>query len=160
MVPIRIPTICWKIFSVKTTKILSYNTKNSGILMMSSSVYLLLESEYSFKKYASSRPNTRYLYLHLLFLKMKEFRIILVSLLFSLSRGIVVLSKDSMIVTWLKFGDLGSSNNSFDFLRIHIWFSRSLFIFQLLGECHCWWTSESPTQGTCSQVLRSTSIDS
>ena len=22
--------------------------------------------------------------------------------------------------------------------------SRSLFIFQLLGECHCWWTSESP----------------
>ena len=20
----------------------------------------------------------------------------------------------------------------------------SLFIFQLLGECHCWWTSESP----------------
>ena len=25
---------------------------------------------------------------------------------------------------------------------IHL--SRSLFIFQLLGECHCWWTSESP----------------
>ena len=22
--------------------------------------------------------------------------------------------------------------------------SRSLFIFQLLGECHCWWTRESP----------------
>ena len=22
--------------------------------------------------------------------------------------------------------------------------SRSLLIFQLLGECHCWWTSESP----------------
>ena len=21
---------------------------------------------------------------------------------------------------------------------------KSLFIFQLLGECHCWWTSESP----------------
>ena len=22
---------------------------------------------------------------------------------------------------------------------------KSLFIFQLLGECHCWWASESPT---------------
>ena len=21
---------------------------------------------------------------------------------------------------------------------------KSLFIFQLLGECHCWWTKESP----------------
>ena len=25
---------------------------------------------------------------------------------------------------------------------IHL--GRSLFIFQLLGECHCWWTKESP----------------
>ena len=31
--------------------------------------------------------------------------------------------------------------------------------FQLLGECHCWWTSESP-RAQCSQVLRSTSVDS
>ena len=21
---------------------------------------------------------------------------------------------------------------------------KSLFVFQLLGECHCWWTKESP----------------
>ena len=54
-------------------------------------LYLFLESEYSFTKYiASSWPNTRYLSLQLPVLKMKEFRIILASLLFSLSRGIVV----------------------------------------------------------------------
>ena len=46
---------------------------------------------------------------------------ILASLLF---RGIVVLrvekSKDLMLVILLKFGDLRCSNNSFEFLRIHI----------------------------------------
>ena len=35
--------------------------------MMSFSEYLLLESEYSFTKYVSSCPNTKYLYLRLPF---------------------------------------------------------------------------------------------
>ena len=29
-------------------------------------------------------------------------------------------------------------------LKWNIHLSRSLLIFQVLGECHCWWTSESP----------------
>ena len=66
-VPIGMPTVCWKTFPAKTTKILS--TRNSSILMMSSSGYLFLESEYSFTKYVSSCPNTKYLYLRLPFLK-------------------------------------------------------------------------------------------
>ena len=37
-VPIGMPTVCWKTFPAKTTKILS--TRKSGILMMSSSEYL------------------------------------------------------------------------------------------------------------------------
>ena len=45
-VPIGMPTVCWKTFPAKTTKILS--TRNSSTLMMSSSEYLLLESECSF----------------------------------------------------------------------------------------------------------------
>ena len=81
-------SICWKTFPAKTTKMLS--TRNSSILMMSSSEYLCLESECSFKKCDSSWPKTRYLYLRLPFLNMKEFRMILASLLFSLSWGIVV----------------------------------------------------------------------
>ena len=76
-VPIGMPTVCWKTFPAKTTKILS--TRNSSILMMSSSEYLFLESECSFTKYISSCPNTKYLYLRLPFLKMKAFRMILVS---------------------------------------------------------------------------------
>ena len=47
-VPIGMPTVCWKTFPAKTTKILS--TRNSSILMMSSSEYLFLESECSFTK--------------------------------------------------------------------------------------------------------------
>ena len=70
-VPIGMPTVCWKTFPVKTTKILS--TSNSSILMMSSSEYLFLESECSFTKYVSSCLNTKYLYLRLPFLKMKAF---------------------------------------------------------------------------------------
>ena len=38
---------------------------------MSSSEYLFLESECSFTQYVSSSPKTKYLYLRLLFLKMK-----------------------------------------------------------------------------------------
>ena len=87
-VPIGMPTVCWKTFPAKTTKILS--TRNSSILMMSSSEYLLLESECSFTKYVSSYPNTKYLYLRLPFLKMKAFRIILASLSFNFWWGIVV----------------------------------------------------------------------
>ena len=36
LVPIGMPTICWKTFPPKTTKMLS--TRNSSMLMMSSSV--------------------------------------------------------------------------------------------------------------------------
>ena len=68
-------------FSGKTTKILS--TRNSSILMMSSSEYVFIETECSFTKYVSSCPKTKYLYLRLPFLKMKAFRIILVSLSFN-----------------------------------------------------------------------------
>ena len=62
-VPIGMPTACWKTFPAKTTKILS--TRNSSILMMSSSELLFLESECSFTKYVSSTsyPSTKYLYL-------------------------------------------------------------------------------------------------
>ena len=61
-VPIGMPTACWKTFPAKTTKMLS--TRNSSILMMSSSKYLLffLESECPFTKYVSSCHNTKYLY--------------------------------------------------------------------------------------------------
>ena len=47
-VPIGMPTICWKTFPPKTTKMLS--TRNSSMLMMSSSVYLFFESECSLTK--------------------------------------------------------------------------------------------------------------
>ena len=47
-VPIGIPTICWKTFPPKTTKMLS--TRNSSMLLMSSSVYLFFESECSLTK--------------------------------------------------------------------------------------------------------------
>ena len=81
VVPIGMPTVCWKTFPAKTTKILS--TRNSSILMMSSSEYLLLESECSYTKYVSVCPNTKYLYLRLPVLKMKAFWIMLVSLSFN-----------------------------------------------------------------------------
>ena len=42
-VPIGMPTIYWKTFPSKTTKMLS--TRNSSMLMMPSSVYLFFESE-------------------------------------------------------------------------------------------------------------------
>ena len=61
IVPIGMPTVCWKTFPAKTTKILS--TRNSSILKMSSSEYLFLESECSFTKYVSLCPYTKYLYL-------------------------------------------------------------------------------------------------
>ena len=41
--PMDIPIICWKTFPANTKKMLS--TRDSSILMMSSSVYLLFESE-------------------------------------------------------------------------------------------------------------------
>ena len=47
-VPIGMPTICWKTFPPKTMKMLS--TRNSSMLMMSSSVYLFFESECSLTK--------------------------------------------------------------------------------------------------------------
>ena len=47
-VPIGMPSICWKTFPPKTTKMVS--TRNSSMLMMSSSVYLYLESECSLTK--------------------------------------------------------------------------------------------------------------
>ena len=81
-VPIGMQTVCWNTFPTKTTKILS--TRNSSILMMSSSEYLFLKSECSFTKYVSSCPYTKYLYLPLPFLKMKAVRIIQVGF-FSIS---------------------------------------------------------------------------
>ena len=42
-VPIGMPTICWKTFPPKTTKMLS--TRNSSMLMMSASEYLFFESD-------------------------------------------------------------------------------------------------------------------
>ena len=80
-VHIEMPNVCRRTFPANTTKILS--TRNSSILMMSSSEYLFLESECSFTKYVSSCPKTKYLYLRLSFLKMKAFLIILVSLFFN-----------------------------------------------------------------------------
>ena len=47
-VPIGMPIICWKTFPPKTTKMLS--TRNSSILMMSSSVYWFFESGCSLTK--------------------------------------------------------------------------------------------------------------
>ena len=87
-VPIGMPTICWKTFPPKTTKMLS--TRNSSMLMMSSSVYLFLEPECSLTKYGSSRPKTKNLYLWFSFLWMKEFRMKVVSLLLSFWLGMVV----------------------------------------------------------------------
>ena len=49
-------------------------------LVVSSSEYLFLESECSFTKYVSLCPNTKYLHLRVLFLKLKAFRKIPVSL--------------------------------------------------------------------------------
>ena len=86
-VPIGIPTICWKTFPAKTTKTMS--TRTSSILMTSSSEYLCLESE------CSSDDSDESMILRdqkldicicdYLFLNMKEFRMILASLFFSLS---------------------------------------------------------------------------
>ena len=56
-IPIGMPTVCLKTFPAETTKILS--TRNSSILMMSSSEYMFLESEYSFTKYISLCLNTK-----------------------------------------------------------------------------------------------------
>ena len=47
-VPMGMPIICWKTFPAKTTNLLSI--RNSGIMMMSSPVYLLYESECYFTK--------------------------------------------------------------------------------------------------------------
>ena len=47
-VPIGMSTICWKTFPPKTTKLLS--TRNSSMIMMSSSVYWFFESECSLTK--------------------------------------------------------------------------------------------------------------
>ena len=58
-VPIGMPNICWKTFPPKTTKMLS--TRNTSMLMMSSSMYLFFESECSLTKYGTSRPKTRHL---------------------------------------------------------------------------------------------------
>ena len=87
-VPIGIPTVCWKTFPAKTTKILS--TKNFSLLMMSSSEYLFLESDCFFTNYDSSCIHTKYLYLRLPFLKMKASRSILASLFFNFWRGLIV----------------------------------------------------------------------
>ena len=117
-----------KTFPAKTTKMLS--TRNSSILIMSSSVYLFFASECYFTKWGPSRPKTKYLYLRFPFLWRKEFRIIVASLLLSFWCGMVVKrvekSKDLMFVIRLKFGDLRWSNNSFVFLRIHIWLTPLL----------------------------------
>ena len=48
-VPVGISTVRWKTFPAKTMKISS--TRNSAILMMSSSEYLFLESECSFTEH-------------------------------------------------------------------------------------------------------------
>ena len=80
LVHIGMSTVCLKTFPVKTTKILS--TRNSSILMMSSSEYFLLVSECSCTKYVSSCPNTKDLYIW--------FRIIPVSLFFNFWWGMVV----------------------------------------------------------------------
>ena len=47
-VPMGMPTMCWKTFPPKTTKMLS--TRNSSMLTMSSSVYLFFKSECSLTK--------------------------------------------------------------------------------------------------------------
>ena len=123
-VPIGMPTICWKTFPAKTTKILS--TRNSSILMKSSSEYLFLESECSFTKYVYSCPNTKDFYRRLPFLKMKAFWMILVSLSFNFWRGMVV-KKWKNQKTWCLLHGWKleifkrCSSNSFEFLRIHIW---------------------------------------
>ena len=56
-VPMGMPIICWKTFPTKTTKMSL--TGNSSILMVSSLVYLLYESECSFTKRANRdlKPN-------------------------------------------------------------------------------------------------------
>ena len=71
--PMGMPIICWKALTEKIMKMLS--TRNSSILIMSSSVYLFFESECSFTKYGPSRTKTKYLYLRFPFLWRKEFRI-------------------------------------------------------------------------------------
>ena len=124
--PIGMPTVCWKTVPAKTTKILS--TIKSSILIMWYPEYFFLQSEYSFTKYVSSCPNTKYVYLRLPFLKMKDFRIILVSLFFNFNFWWVMIvfslekSKDLMFVIWWKVGDLRCSKNSLEFLSINIWF--------------------------------------
>ena len=115
LVSIGMPTTCWKIFPPKITKLLS--TRNSSMLVMSSSVYLLFESECSLTKYGPLRPKTKNLYLQFPFFVHE--RVPNGSLPFRFLRRIEK-SKDLMLVTRLEFGDLRCSNNSFEFLRIHI----------------------------------------
>ena len=119
-VPIGIPTVCWKTFPAKPMKILSI--RNSSILIMSSSEYLFFESECFLTKYVSSCPDTNYVSTVTVFENKGLSDNILVSLFFNFWWGMVAWSvdksKELMLVTWLKVGDL---NNSLEFLRIHIW---------------------------------------
>ena len=56
-VQIGMPTICWKTFSPQIMKMLS--TRNSFMLIMSSSVYFLFESECSLTKLGFSSPEIK-----------------------------------------------------------------------------------------------------
>ena len=65
-VPIGIWIVCWENHENVV------DLHNTSILMMSSSEYLVFNQS-SFTKYASSWPDTKYLYLRKPFLKMKFF---------------------------------------------------------------------------------------
>ena len=101
-VPIGMPTICWKTFPPKTTKTLS--TRNSSMLMMSSPVYSFFESECSLTKYGPSRPKTRNLYPRFPFLRTKEPRTIVASLLLSLRWGMAAQRVENQRTWCLRYG--------------------------------------------------------
>ena len=69
-VAVGMPTICVKTFPPKTMKILS--TRNTSMLMRSSSVYLFFDTECSLTKYGPARTKTKHLYLRFSFLWMQE----------------------------------------------------------------------------------------
>ena len=107
-------SVFWKTFPAKKKTNENVVDLNSSILMMSSWEYLFLESVCSFNKYASSWPNTEYLYLKVTVYENERFSDNTCESVSNVEN--VENSEDLILVTWLKFGDFKCSNSSLEFL--------------------------------------------
>jgi hypothetical protein len=118
-----IPTICWKILVPKSTKILSMRNPNTSL--MSTSEYLCVESVLWITKYVREWLTTKFT----IFKKKKKATVEDAekpSLWFIIKYGRIncckVIGFDA--VDLRKNDDFKLSSSSFEFLRIHIWFTH------------------------------------